>query len=553
MKEKVRKKDLTRDLSKKSILTSNLPEEEFSQRASMKDRKKYAQFFTPFAIADFMAKWVIANPKCSTILEPAFGLGVFSRAILNLQVKNILIDAFEIDRAILQEAEKIFANILDENTLQLHPQNYMSADWESRYDGIICNPPYCKFHDYDNKSILREVNQRLGIKLNGFTNLYALFLIKSIYQLNEGGRAAYIVPSEFLNSNYGERVKEFLLESKALRYLIAFSFEEKIFGDALTTASILLLAKDGGDRHIQFINIQTKSELNSLAQIVDNYPETNDIAKTKNFPASSISPDKKWRNYYGDTVTNKYRNLVPLSDYAKVVRGIATGDNNFFIFNREKQKQHRISDRNLLPCITSARQISNLFFTRDSWEQLASQNKNIFLIDLSQNTKKDEMVKKYIEFGEEIGVNRRHLTSRRNPWYALEKREAAPIWISVFNRTGLKFVRNEAKILNLTAFHGLYLNALYETKTDLLFAYFLTEISKAIIDDNRREYGNGLKKFEPNDLNSSLVIDFTAIPADLEAEILAQYHLLRITKIEAGNGREYLDELELIFKQLLAK
>ena len=52
----------------------------------------------------------------------------------------------------------------------------MFNDWGNRYDGIILQSIfYFKFHDYDNKTILKEIEENLGLKLNGFTNLYTLF------------------------------------------------------------------------------------------------------------------------------------------------------------------------------------------------------------------------------------------------------------------------------------------------------------------------------------------------------------------------------------------
>jgi adenine-specific DNA-methyltransferase len=242
-------------VSRKHTIT-NEPEKEYAQLVSVEHRKKFAQFFTPVTIAEFMAKWITANKKLGTILDPAFGLGIFARAIRQ-ENKECLIKGFDIDSNILQHAENIFED--DPNT-SIDLKDYMFNDWKNRYDGIICNPPYFKFHDYDNKTILKEIETRLGLKLNGFTNLYTLFLLKSAYQLNEGGRATYIIPSEFLNSDYGKLVKSYLIKNKLLRYIIIFDFEENVFDDALTTASILLFANDKEKSEVEFINIKTLAE-----------------------------------------------------------------------------------------------------------------------------------------------------------------------------------------------------------------------------------------------------------------------------------------------------
>lgn len=184
-----------------------------------------------------MSKWILGNKKLKTVLDPAFGLGVFARAIRQANT-NCKITGFDIDENILRQAAKLFE---DETNTSILLKDYMFNDWETRYDGIVCNPPYFKFHDYENKITLKEIEEKLGLKLNGFTNLYTLFLLKSAYQLNLGGRAAYIIPSEFLNSDYGKLVKSYLIKNKLLRYIIIFDFEENVFDDALTTSSILLL------------------------------------------------------------------------------------------------------------------------------------------------------------------------------------------------------------------------------------------------------------------------------------------------------------------------
>jgi adenine-specific DNA-methyltransferase len=104
----------------------------------------------------------------------------------------------------------------------------------------------------------------------------------------------------------------------------------------------------------------------------------------------------------------------------------------------------------------------------------------------------------------------------------LEKRPPAPIWVSVFNRSGLRFVRNEANISNLTTFHCIYpqSNIFSEVSIDLLFAYLLTDTARQIFKDNSREYGNGLQKFEPNDLNKGMMLDLSKLSVSAKQKII---------------------------------
>src|SRR5690606_31470681 len=373
-------------LATKNGIIGNEPEKEYAQRISLEHRKKFAQFFTPVVVAEFMSKWILGNKQLQTVLDPAFGLGIFARTIREA-TQQCNIKGFEIDETILHEATEIFE---DDNNTSIFLNDYMFNDWGNRYDGIICNPPYFKFHDYENKSTLKEIEEKLGLKLNGFTNLYTLFLLKSAYQLNKNGRAAYIVPSEFLNSDYGKLVKSYLIKNKLLRYIIVFDFEENVFDDALTTASILLFANDNEKSEVEFINIKTLDELNSLQSKIQSYPKSK---AEKAFSFSELNPEIKWRAYYQKQNATRFKNLIPFSTYGKVVRGIATGANEYFTFNQSKAKQYKIDEKYLLPCITKSVDVSGAFFTKDNFEELKQQDKNIFLFNaIEQN----EALSKYI-------------------------------------------------------------------------------------------------------------------------------------------------------------
>lgn len=467
-----------------------ISEREYLKETSVEHRKKFAQFFTPEQVSDFMSSWVLYGIEGKAdVLEPAFGLGVFTRSMhkLNPQIRVV---GYEIDRIMYAYAKENFANSRYDVTLS--NENYLTASWTEKFDGIICNPPYQKFHDYDNATLVPLVNKKLHTHLNGFTNIYTLFLLKSIFQIKEGGRMAYIIPSEFLNSDYGVEVKRALLRSGVLKHIIIIDFTQCAFDDALTTACILLCQKDKNTNYIYFSNIGNVNDL-----------EVSKSHHTTYF-VDDLNPEIKWKQYYENTQSSKYNHLVSFSTFARVSRGIATGANDYFTFKASKIDYYNIPEECFLNCICHSADVQNQIFTESDFESIADRDKTVYLFNGCVN-ENEAHVRSYLKLGVETGVDKKYLTASRTPWFALENRQPSPIWVSVFNRNGLRFVRNKAGVYNLTTFHCVYNKG--EIETDILFAYLVTDLAKEILLDNSRQYGNGLVKFEPNDLNKGNVVD----------------------------------------------
>lgn len=479
-----------------------MTEKEYAGVVGLEHRKRFAQFFTPEVIADFMARWVLDGRKKADVLEPAFGLGAFSRSLFKQNPKV---------RVVGYEADATIYNYAAENVAQagsdvlLYNEDYLRASWEDKYDGVICNPPYLKFHDYDNASLVPLVNGQLGIRLNGFTNLYTLFLLKSISQLRDGGRMAYIVPSEFLNSDYGVEVKRALLRSGVLKHVVVVDFTQCAFDDALTTACILLCHKDGSLSEVRFSHVSDVDQLQAS------------LADYSAWAADQLKPETKWKQYYEGARSADYRHLVPFSTFAKVSRGIATGANDYFTFRESKKELYGIPERCLMRCVCHSTDVHGLFFTDDDFQRLSHSDKAVYLFNGRADVE-DEHVRGYISLGEETGADKRYLTASRKPWYAIENRKPSPIWVSVFNRKGLRFVRNIAGVSNLTTFHCVYDAGVVDI--DVLFGYLVTNVAKEIFMDNSRQYGNGLVKFEPNDLNKGKAVDLRLLTEE-EAQLVS--------------------------------
>jgi adenine-specific DNA-methyltransferase len=214
---------------------------ELSYRASTpaSHRRQFAQFFTPPKIAKLMAEWAV-TPATRNMLEPALGMGVLVRAALDRSA-DIQVTAFEKDPIILRA---FLSSHPDLGKVEPLLADFLIHDLALNFDAVLMNPPYLRHHDlsYD-FDIFDKFGLTYGIELSRLSNAYLLFTIKAAMALRPGGRASIIIPTEWMNANFGAAMKHFLIGRGFLREMIYFSSCSHIFDDALTTASILLLER----------------------------------------------------------------------------------------------------------------------------------------------------------------------------------------------------------------------------------------------------------------------------------------------------------------------
>lgn len=492
-------------------------------------KKDLGQFYTPQPVAQFMAEWVLQK-KCDTLLDPAVGQGVFLLESKKI-CPDVRITAFEIDVETVDKLKDLCGFEFD-----LHTTDYLNCFFEDKYSSIICNPPYNKFQQISNRHKYNKLfYNKYGIKLSGYSNSYIYFLIKSINELKDGGRCCYIIPYEFLNTSYGQIVKQYLLDLKIIKHIIKFDSNIKLFADAMTTSCVLCLEKTNNE-HIDFIAIDDLEKLS--------FPFYN---TTKTMNINDVDAKKKWSQYFKKEQSVKYNNLVKFSSIAIAKRGIATGKNSFFTLTQDKINKLHLSMETCVPCIAKSQYVDKYVLTNDYIEQLIAENKSMFVFDGTKASTCFDY--DYIKYGENSGVNKSYLVSHRKPWFAVEKKQIAPILISVFSREKLKVVRNESNIKNLSTFHGVYFHD--DVANDfitLFFCYLITPIAQEILKLNKREYGEGLNKFEPNDLNNAFVFDITKLSSGDKLKIIAIYNLLK-----EDNNIQHIQELNEIFTKYILR
>jgi len=422
-------------------LFSDKPEREFSLSVPKEKARKYGQYFTPYPVARYMADWVNQNRSINLVLDPAAGLGIFFRAVMEGHPNfSGTFFGYEIDFAALEKLKGLFVYLPSVKNCFIS-ENYLSIEDDRKYDAILCNPPYIQYKRIPNrKDLIKRVEGESGLHINPQSNVYSYFIIRAALALATNGRAAFLVPSEFLNSEFGIPIKEFLIRRNLIKKILLFDAQSSIFPDAITTSSILLLENNQQKDPIQFARLIQQGQSTYLSDL--NTP-----------PHPEINPAQKWSaRLISKPITKHSRRLIPLSQIGRVSRGIATGDNRFFTFDNQKIKRYEIPARCLLPCLTRASQARTSIFSQIQFEHLANSGKSVYLLDASLDPE-NSSIQAYIRFGEANKSHNRFLTRSRDPWYRIENRPPAPILFTTFSRNQLRFIRNEANVYNLTCFH----------------------------------------------------------------------------------------------------
>ena len=320
-----------------------------------------------------------------------------------------------------------------------------------------------------------------------------MFLLKSIHELENSGRLAYIMPLEFLNTGYGKIIKQKLIENGYLHSIIKLDCEKDVFPDAITTVGIILYDASCHHSHVNFTSVRSIFELQNVF----------DSASVSRVGTNTINPGKKWMPYFHETpIDIKRDKVVQLNYYGNFSRGIATGANKFFAVSPSEAQKH-IIENHVIPCITRSSQIDAPVFGKQAYNALVKKDEKVLLFSAKGSLSDDAI--KYIRKGEQQAFNQRYLTKCRKPWYKMEHRNPAPILLNVFSRNGYKIILNKSNAVTLTCYHGFQPNIFGQKYLEKLFLYMLSGTGRKVLSLSKRVYGSELDKFEPNDLNSALV------------------------------------------------
>lgn len=476
-------------------------------------RNVMGQFATPTALAkDILAYAISLLPHRAPIrfLDPGIGTGSFYSALrASVPAKRIkAAEGFEIDPHYGEPAQALWARTPLKSRMADFTTAVPPAEDEERFNLLICNPPYVRHHHILNGEKLRlqdASEQACGVRIVGLSGLYCYFLALSHPWMSEGGIAGWLIPSEFMDVNYGRTVKRYLLGKVNLLRIHRFDPNDVQFGDALVSSAIVFFRKElpPADHHVQFTfgGMLADPKISRL------------------IPAQELKKEHKWTRFPLAEIREKH-NGATLGDLFRIKRGLATGDNRFFILTREQIEQHELPWDFLKPILPSTRYLEGDHIKADTQGNPVLERK-LFLLDccLPEEIVKERYPKlwAYLQTGKPE-VSERYLSRHRKPWYSQEDRPPAPFICTYLGRSDKKngrpfrFIWNESQATAANVYLLLYpkpalARALATDKSLTRNIWtWLGSIKAEELLGHGRVYGGGLHKLEPNELAS--------VPAD---------------------------------------
>lgn len=468
-------------------------------------RKARGAFFTPPAIADFLAWWAVGNDPNAKVLDPTCGEAVFllaaarqlrkngaDSARLHQQVFGVDVHEGSLDEAMrLLETEGLDAHLLADDFFNLPTPKQLGCPLPE-LDAVIGNPPFVRYQEHIGSARKRSASAALaqGVRLSGLASSWASLLVHACGFLKPEGRLAMVLPAELLTVHYAEPVRRWLRRHFAAVHLVMF--ERLQFTDALEKVVLVVAQGSGGCDAFSLYHVDDAADLRAL----------------RPFDHFNVTPadEGKWTDLL---LPNRHRQLfkrvasegfVSLDDYGAPELGTVTGANAYFALSESTRRRHRLSEDQVARISPpGTKHLLGLSFTPKDWSALREFDVPVWLL----HPKADDStiaLRHYLDVGIQLGVPDAYKCRVREPWWRPPLVSPPDLFFTYMSHRYPRLVTNSARVSFVNSMHGVRLrkgtDAIAKHALPLLALNSVTMLGAELFG---RSYGGGVLKMEPRE------------------------------------------------------
>lgn len=137
-----------------------------------------------------------------------------------------------------------------------------------------------------------------------------------------------------------------------------------------TTSCIVLLDKEEKES-AQFFQLSSLGQLEHLDMF------NSETAKSHEVTYDQLISQPRWRPMMANEEIVTHDNLVEFSRFAKATRGIATGDNAFFLLSKEQVDELDLKPHEHEAIVSRSADVETAIFTKAAYTRIAKANKKV--------------------------------------------------------------------------------------------------------------------------------------------------------------------------------
>lgn len=279
---------------------------------------KYAEYYTPRAIAQVMARLLVgdnADLRGMTCYDPSAGTGTLLMALAHqigenrcsIYSQDISEKSSEMLRLnlILNNLSSSLPNVIQGNTL-LEPSHKESNGTLKQFDFIVSNPPFkLDFPEY--RDTLAADNTRFWAGVPNAVKkvdpdkpkmaIYTCFIQHVLNSLKDTGKGAIVVPTGFITAKSGieKKILERIVNEKWVYGCV--SMPSNVFATTGTNVSVLFFDKSRSNEKVILID---------ASKLGEEYKEGN-------------NQKRRLRDFEIDKIVNTFQNKESIDDFSVAV------------------------------------------------------------------------------------------------------------------------------------------------------------------------------------------------------------------------------------------